>query len=85
MHTYELSPIDRKSFYGKAQVTMDGNDGTHTLVSYSTKVASYNPITEKLVINGWYSMTTARHINAFLHKFGLPTMTKKQMLEHDNQ
>lgn len=61
----ELSPVDgRKSFYGKAHVRAD-DDGTETLISYTTDVAKRLPNgnIEKLW-NGW-SATTGRHIKAF--------------------
>lgn len=75
---YELKPIDsRKSFYGKAVVTRDGD--TLTLTSYTTKVATYNEATKELKVNGWYSNTTARHIRSFLDFCGLPNMTKQEM------
>lgn len=30
-------------------------------------------------VNGYYSQTTARHINDFLYQHGFKTMTKKEM------
>lgn len=83
---YELKPhYDRaKSFYKKANVY--GNDkGKLFLISYSTIVAE---ITDKAVtidgqthvkVNGWYSMTTARHINEFLQQHGFNKLSKKEM------
>ena len=32
-------------------------------------------------VNGWYSATTARHINEFLQQHGFDAMTKKEMNE----
>lgn len=79
MRTYELKPVDgRKSFYGKATVTID-NAGNETLYSYNT------PIIKRLVSgelvklwSGW-SATTGRHIAAFcgLNKTGF------MALEHE--
>ena len=68
---------DKKSFYGKAHVIKDGD--MLKLQSYNTIVAEFNQKTKKLVLNGWYSMTTARHINGFLRFLGLPTMSKKEI------
>jgi len=76
--TYDLTPLRKKSFYGKASVEVHEN-GTHVLTSYDTQVASYNPNTKNLDIKGWYSSTTARHINAFLNHHGLSTMNKAEM------
>lgn len=73
----ELTPLNRQSFYGKAKMIEDKNK--ILLKSYNTIVAEYNTKTEKMTVNGWYSRTTARHINAFLAHFGYPTATKKQM------
>ena len=83
---YELQPRydSRKSFYGKANVYRD-DKGHILLMSYSTIVAE---ITDGIAtedgrstvkVNGWYSNTTARHINDFLYQYGFKTMTKKEM------
>jgi hypothetical protein len=73
-----LTPLDgRKSFYGKCEVI--NNYDTVELKSYDTIVAVYYKTREVIVINGWYSSTTARHINAFLSMFGLPSMSKKEL------
>lgn len=77
MNTYQLQPLSRKSFYGKAIVKTE-ND-ISSLTSYNTIVATYNHKTKKMVVNGWYSMTTARHINAFLDHFGFTTRSKSEM------
>lgn len=62
---YTLKPMDgRKSFGGKATVTI--NNGILTLLSYATEVASINKDDRTFIVNGFYSATTARHINAFL-------------------
>jgi hypothetical protein len=57
------------------------SDGDHysDLISYTTKVASYNHITNEINIYGWFSSTTAKHINTFLIFYGFDTMTKKEM------
>ena len=65
MRRYELIPIDgRKSFYGKAIVTVDNNE-TETLYSYGTPIIKRDSSgnLEKLY-DGW-SYTTGRHIKAF--------------------
>lgn len=86
---YNLTPQydSRKSFYGKAKVYRD-DKGHILLMSYSTIVAE---ITDAIAsedgkphvkVNGWYSSTTARHINDFLYQYGFKTMSKKEMEQH---
>lgn len=83
---YELQPqYDRqKSFYKKANVYRD-DEGKILLMSYTTIVAEYHDaiITEDgkphLKVNGWYSNTTARHINEFAQQHGFSKMNKKEM------
>ena len=59
--------------------------GEILLESYSTIVASIKdeivePDESKRVkVYGWYSQTTARHINEFLYQHGFKTMSKKEM------
>ena len=88
-YLYDLEPRhdSRKSFYGKAKVYKD-DKGHLLLMSYSTIVAE---ITDGIAtedgrstvkVNGWYSATTARHINEFLYQHGFKTMSKKEMEEN---
>jgi len=78
MKSIELSPIDsRESFYGKAKLIIKG-DLRH-LQSYNTIVAEYNYKTGKMNVKGWYSATTARHINAFLDFYGFAICNKKEL------
>lgn len=81
MKTSELTPLNRKSFYGKALIVR--NENISELRSYNTIVATYDHKTNKMVIKGWYSSTTARHINAFLVLFGFDTCTKKQLQDYN--
>lgn len=81
MSTFELTPTNgRKSFYGKAIVTV--NNDVATLTSYTTEVATYNTKTKELTIKGWFSGTTAIHLNAFLEYYGLPKMSKKEIIAY---
>lgn len=75
----ELNPQydNKKSFYGKAKVKTEGN--TQTLISYNTEVAKYNTDTKEIEVFGYFSQTTARHINEFLYQLGFETLSKKQM------
>ena len=83
---YELKPqYDRaKSFYKKANVYKD-DKGHILLMSYTIIVAEITDAmaTEdgkpKLKVNGWYSNTTARHINEFAQQYGFNKMSKKEM------
>lgn len=65
MKQYELRPTDgRKSFYGKAIVTID-EDGTETLSSYNTPIIKRTVSGELVKLwDGWTS-TTGRHLKAF--------------------
>lgn len=65
MKQYELRPTDgRKSFYGKAIVTID-EDGAETLSSYNTPIIKRTVSGELVKLwDGWTS-TTGRHIKAF--------------------
>ena len=88
-YLYDLQPQydSRKSFYGKAKVYRD-DKGHLLLMSYATIVAEITdgiatPDGEPTVkVNGWYSQTTARHINDFLYQHGFETMSKKEMEEN---
>ena len=67
--------------YAQACVFIHDN-GMVTLVSYTTPVAQ---IDEEgwLVINGLYSMTTRRHIGAFVQEYaGIPDQTAKMICEN---
>ena len=78
METIQLQPHDvRKSFYGKCII--NAYDGYDELRSYDTIVAAYHYNTRIMHINGWYSATTARHINAYLHYHGFKTASKKEL------
>jgi len=80
----ELKPHNgRKSYYGKAKVTEE--DGISRLISYSTIVAEYNHCTNKMKVFGYYSPTTARHINSFLDYYGFDTCSKKELENYGNK
>lgn len=74
---------NRKSFYKKAQIiTSEDENGEiiSSLLSYSTIIAKYNHNKNELEVLGWFSQTTARHINSFLLYYGFDKMTKKEMI-----
>ena len=65
----------QKDFYGKANVITEG--GQTKLKSYSTIVAVKENNTIK--VRGYYSKTTAIHINEFLKQNGAKSLSKKEM------
>ena len=65
----------QKDFYGKANVITEG--GQTKLKSYSTIVAVKED--NKIKVKGWYSKTTAIHINEFLRQNGASSLSKKEM------
>ena len=73
----ELKPImdSKKSFYGKANVEINGN--TKSLISYNTKVAEIAG--GQLRVYDTYSATTLRHIKEFAYQNGFGCMNKKQI------
>ena len=73
----ELKAIysSQKSFGKKANVLIEG--GQIKLKSYSTIVAVKENNTIK--VRGWYSKTTAIHINEFLLQNGAKSLSKKEM------
>ena len=83
MKTFELTPVNnRRSFYGKCKVVEHINSLMQVksdLISYNTNVASYNHDTKKMTVKGYYSPTTASHINAFLNYYGFKTCSKKEL------
>ena len=65
----------QKSFCKKANIVFEGEE---------TKLKSYNTIVvvkkgNTIKVKGWYSRTTALHINEFLLQNGARSLTKKEM------
>ena len=78
MKTFELTPVNnRKSFYNKCKVIE--NENKAVLISYNTEVAEYDLINKKMTVKGYYTPTTATHINAFLNYYGFKTCSKKEL------
>lgn len=77
--TYNLETIysTQKSFYGKAIVT-ELDNGHKVLISYNTNVCELDK-NNNIVEIGYYSQTTARHVNEFLQQNGYKKMTKKEI------
>ena len=73
----ELKSIysSQKSFCKKANVIVEGEQTK--LKSYSTIVAVKEE--NKIKVKGWYSKTTAIHINEFLLQNGGKKLNKKEM------
>ena len=78
-NTYQLESIysTQKSFYGKAVVDVLDN-GHKILTSYNTDVCELDE-NNNIIEIGYYSKTTARHINEFLMQHGHNKMTKKEI------
>lgn len=82
MRTFNLTPVNgRKSFYDKCRVVK--KDGISYLYSYNTNVSQYEHATNKMVVNGWYSNTTATHINAFLNYYGFDMCSKQELMNYN--
>jgi len=69
--------LSQKSFGKKANLLIEG--GQTKLKSYDTIVAVKENNTIK--VKGWYSKTTAIHINEFLRQNGAKSLSKKEMEE----
>lgn len=78
-NTYTLESIhgSQKSFYGKAVVT-ELDNGKKILTSYNTDVCELDSDNNIIKI-GYYSQTTARHVNEFIIQHGHNKMTKKEI------
>lgn len=79
MKTFYLNST--KNHHVNEYVNSDG-DHYSDLISYTTRVASYNHKTNEMSVYGWYSATTARHINAFLEFYGFEKVNKQKMLNY---
>ena len=82
MRTFQLQPTNgRKSFYNKCHVNQYEVDGeTYSdLISHGKRVAYYNHTENYMNVLGWFSATTAIHINHFLEFYGFEKATKEQM------
>lgn len=67
-----------KEHYNKALMYQNTNNINHyILISYNTIVAEING--DKFIIYGYYSPTTARHINSFLNYWSIKGMSKKEI------
>ena len=60
------------------------SDGDHysDLISYKTRVASYNHLTNEMSVYGYFSPNTAKHINSFLEFYGFDKCTKKELEDY---
>lgn len=81
--TFYLDPINgRKSFNNKCHVNEYDSDGIHysDLISYTTRVASYNHTNNIMSVYSCETITTASHINSFLKFYGFDSgLTMKQL------
>ena len=61
-------------------------EGDHysDLISYTTRVASYNHWTNEMSVYNCQSQTTIKHINDFLEYYGFDRCTKKELIKNYN-
>lgn len=78
--TTELTPQhdSRKSFGWKAYIIEEEN-GKRYLQSYTTKVACYDPATEKISVYQIRSAATLRHIKEFIYQITGEVLTKREL------
>lgn len=79
MKTFYIN--NKKNNHVNEYVNSDG-DHYSDLISCSKRVASYNHKTNEMSVYGWFSNTTAKHINDFLKFYGFDRVTKKEMLDY---
>lgn len=81
MKKFKLNPIDNRKTLNNHHVNQYECEGEifSDLISYTTRVASYNHTTNQISVYSCQSNTTARHINAFLDFYGFDTYTKKEL------
>ena len=79
MKTFYIN--NKKNNHVNDYINQDG-DHYSDLISYTTRVASYNHKTNEMSVYGWFSETTAKHINDFLEFYGFNKATKKEMLNY---
>ena len=82
MRTFKLTPTDSRKTLNNQHVNEyenNNNDTISDLISYTTKVASYNHSKNKMNVFGYYSKTTARQINHFLGFYGFDEYNKEQL------
>lgn len=79
MENFKTFYISKKANHHVNEYT--NSDGEHysDLISYTTRVASYNHKTNEMSVYGSYSNTTAKHINDFLEFYGFERCSKKEL------
>ena len=81
----ELKPrYGSKSFYGKARIAhVESKSGRiyEILISYNTAVCMIDSKGHFVRLWNGYSATTAKHIAAFMNRYGLPGVGKHEWLE----
>lgn len=77
----ETQTFTLEEFKGKATIVKNGD--VSQLFSYDTNVANFHHSINKMQVKGYYSPTTARHINAFLEFYGFDRCTKKQLENYE--
>ena len=78
MEEYLIARHDSRDSFNRKATLVHNGDITE-LKSFLTVVAEYNHKTNKVKVFGWFSTTTARHINEFLLYYGFDKVNKKDM------
>jgi len=84
MRTFNLISVDSRKALSNQHVNEYECQGEifSDLISYTTRVASYNHTTAQMSVYSCQSKTTARHINAFLVFYGFDTCTMKELQDY---
>lgn len=82
--THKTFYLNNKAKNHVNEYTNESDDHYSDLVSYETRVASYNHLTNKMQVFGWYSNTTTKHTNDFLEFYGFKSCTKKELENYNN-
>lgn len=86
MKTFKLLPIDGRKSLNNHHVNEYEFEGEKfsDLVSYTTRIASYNHTTNEMSVYSINSNTTLRHIKAFLDFYGFNAGTKQEIIKEYN-
>jgi hypothetical protein len=81
MRTFNLNALNGRPLANCVVVEIDSEC---SLMSYNTKVVTYNIKTKEMNVIKTHSNTTCKHINAFLKFYGFPSCSKKEIKEYYN-
>ena len=83
MKTFKLLPTDGRKSINNHHVNQYECEGEifSDLISYTTRVASYNHTRNEMSVYNCQSNTTARHLKHFFEFYGLDIPTKKELVK----